>query len=174
MINLDNARKYCREDISLIENYEQASKDLLETWHLHHRKESEYSMKELKDLGLYHKRPASELVFLTKSQHHSLHNKGKHHSEEARRKMSETRKGIPKSEEHKKKISINHADFSGEKNGRAKQVNQIDTNTGKTIKTWTCAVEASKQLGINNSSISQCCSGKRKSAGGFIWRYADI
>lgn len=33
--------------------------------------------------------------------------------------------------------------------------------------------EASRQTGICNVSISSCCLGKQKSAGGFIWRYKD-
>ena len=31
--------------------------------------------------------------------------------------------------------------------------------------------EAERETGISNSNISQCCQGKRKSAGGFMWRY---
>lgn len=34
------------------------------------------------------------------------------------------------------------------------------------------AAEAGRQLGIYANSISGCCTGKRKSAGGFTWRYA--
>lgn len=33
--------------------------------------------------------------------------------------------------------------------------------------------EAKRYLNIDGSSISACCRGKRKSAGGFIWKYAD-
>lgn len=50
--------------------------------------------------GLYFKRPASELVFLTKGEHKGLHNSskpgtmlGKKHSESAKRKMSLAHKG---------------------------------------------------------------------------------
>ena len=38
---------------------------------------------------------------------------------------------------------------------------------------WASISEASKQTGINLSSISACCRGKRKSAGGFYWHYSD-
>jgi len=69
---------------------------------------------------LYYNRPASELIFLTISEHfafpHSEESKhktseamkGKKHSEETRRKLSEAHKGKklpPFSEEHKQKIS---------------------------------------------------------------------
>ena len=33
--------------------------------------------------------------------------------------------------------------------------------------------EASEKLGINKSNISSCCKMKRKTAGGFIFRYKD-
>lgn len=33
-------------------------------------------------------------------------------------------------------------------------------------------MEAERQTGIYNASISACCKGKRKRAGGYIWKYA--
>ena len=50
-------------------------------------------------------------------------------------------------------------------------VNQY-TLEGKFIKTWSCMREIEYQLGFNQGSISHCCQGERKSASGFIWRYA--
>ena len=104
MINEKNAKAYCSDDISLIENYNEAVNDKTQSWELHHRLESELnkSVQELKDLNLYFNRPADELIFLTKSEHSSLHQKlnnnfrckkkngmlGRHHTEESRRKMS--------------------------------------------------------------------------------------
>lgn len=44
----------------------------------------------------------------------------------------------------------------------------------KFIKEWNSATEAAKELGIANQSISSCCLGKRKSAGGFKWKYSII
>ena len=35
------------------------------------------------------------------------------------------------------------------------------------------AIEASRQLGIDQGSITRCCQGKRKLAGGFYWQYSD-
>ena len=35
------------------------------------------------------------------------------------------------------------------------------------------AREAERMTGINNSSITKCCKGKRKSTGGYVWYYAD-
>ena len=100
MINEKSANAYCRDDISLIENYDKAINDKTQTWDCHHRKESQYSVDELVDIGEYYNRPACELIFLTKSEHMKLHHlgkptwiKGKHHSAETRKKMSEAQKG---------------------------------------------------------------------------------
>lgn len=66
------------------------------------------------DEGRYWGVPASDLIFLTKSEHSILHTEGennhwfgKHHSEETKAKMSESHKGKHRtfSEEHKRKIS---------------------------------------------------------------------
>ena len=51
---------------------------------------------------------------------------------------------------------------------KAKRVKQFDID-GQYIKTWDAIVDAQKTLNIGH--ISQCCSGKRKTAGGFIWKY---
>lgn len=78
-----NAKKFCSEDISLIENYDKAIADTTKTWDCHHRLEldgeAERSMSEMKRVGLYFNRPASELIFLTHKDHMSLHLKGKTH-----------------------------------------------------------------------------------------------
>lgn len=39
MINYDQAKRYCAEDISKIENFEDAALDTTETWDIHHRRE---------------------------------------------------------------------------------------------------------------------------------------
>ena len=76
MISEANAKKYCAEDISLIENYKEAvsSKEL---YHCHHRLEIQddkcYFAKELKQMNLYYGRPASELIFLKARDHKDLH-----------------------------------------------------------------------------------------------------
>ena len=44
----------------------------------------------------------------------------------------------------------------------------------KGIKYTECKdLEKMKELGINHAHISDCCQGKRKTAGGFIWKYAE-
>ena len=56
---------------------------------------------------------------------------------------------------------------------KAKPVLQLDKETGALIREWQCASDAARELGIRNSSISLCCSGKCKTAGGFKWQYID-
>lgn len=50
-------------------------------------------------------------------------------------------------------------------------VHQIDMNTGEIIKTWNSTREVQRKLGISN--VSSVCNGKRKTMGGFIWKYAE-
>ena len=110
-------KRYCK-DIENVENYEKAKKDNFKGWHCHHRLETHNSVgerrlvdiaaAELKALGMYYNRPASELIFLTIREHNAFKkgkpgpNKGKKFSEEARRKMSEAKKGKPSNHKGKK------------------------------------------------------------------------
>lgn len=55
---------------------------------------------------------------------------------------------------------------------QSKPVQQLDKSTGELLKTFPSAVEAERVAGIHHGNISRCCCGKRKSAGGYVWRYA--
>ena len=93
---------YCK-DYKNIENYDKALADNFKNWDCHHRLETHNSdgerrlvgitTDELKALGMYYNRPADELIFLPSSEHSRLHTKGKHHSEEAKKKIREALKG---------------------------------------------------------------------------------
>lgn len=43
---------------------------------------------------------------------------------------------------------------------------------GNEIRYWQCARSITKELGMSQTSITQCCDGKRHTAYGFKWRYA--
>lgn len=43
------------------------------------------------------------------------------------------------------------------------------TKSGEIIKIYKSRIEAEKETGIAHESISMCCNGKLKSAGGYIW-----
>ena len=68
-----------KEELELIENYEQALSDDFVGWNIHHRKETGegLSMQYLIDNNLYYNRPASELIFLTASEHTKIHHTSK-------------------------------------------------------------------------------------------------
>lgn len=107
MINEKNAKKYCKEELSKIENYDKAIADTAQVWVLHHRTEIWWNCTahDLIANECYYNRKACELIFLTRSEHRKLHNKGRHLSEETRRKLSEALKGLRHSEESRKKMS---------------------------------------------------------------------
>ena len=121
MISISNVKKFCKDDLNLIENYDKAISDTTQVWDCHHRLEIELnvSRQQLKDMGRYFNVPANELIFLTHSDHRRLHATGKQQSEVTREKRSIAMKGKPapmkgkpapwhahpKSEETKRKMS---------------------------------------------------------------------
>jgi hypothetical protein len=42
---------------------------------------------------------------------------------------------------------------------------------GSFIKKYVSSSEAERANGITQSKVGECCRGKRKTAGGFIWKY---
>lgn len=99
MINEWRAKRYCKDDISKIENYDKAIADTTQTWHIHHRLELTldgefaHTHEELKRMDMYYNRPYFELIFLTNSEHCKLGKKGKALSDDTRQKLSESKKG---------------------------------------------------------------------------------
>ena len=105
MINEKQVKKFCKEDITKIKNYDLAIADKTQTWDCHHMTETWWncSKKELIENECYYGRKACELIFLTKAEHRRLHNMNM--SEETRRKLSESHKGKKLSEETRRKLS---------------------------------------------------------------------
>ena len=112
MINEKQARRYCRENITLIKNYAEAVVDTTRMWICHHINGEPFTgfcKKDLKKMNMYYKRPASELKFVTRKMHEDIHgsckkagksckggtpwNKGKAPSKETRNKLSEASTG---------------------------------------------------------------------------------
>ena len=93
MINIRTTKSKCRGDFSLIQNYDKAISDKEHIWDCHHRLGTIIPMKKLLEMDLYYHRPSLELIFLLHSDHSKLHNKGKHLSDETRKKLSEKLKG---------------------------------------------------------------------------------
>ena len=87
--------------------------------------------------------------------------KGKKLTPEQCANISRATKGKPKSfrtEEHKKKLR--------------KPVKQLDLQ-GNFIRLWEAVSFAGNELNIDYTSISKCCNGKARTAGGFIWRWEN-
>ena len=98
---------------------------------------------------------------------------GKNHSEETRAKQSEVyhNKSDKELAEISRKISkANKGNFTGEKNPRATLVDRFDKE-GNYIDTKYQFEYV--QLGFNAGNISLCCKGKRKSTGGYVFKYHD-
>ena len=84
---------------------------------------------------------------------------GKHHSEESKRKNSESRKGKCVGTENVKSRSI-----------------LCFTKSGEFIREFVCQGDALEWLGRNrrdNAQISKCCNGKAKTAHGYIWKFKE-
>lgn len=148
MINEEKAKRYCCEDLSLIENYATAIADS-KLWECHHRAETDEYLthKELIAQDRYWNRPASELIFLTRSSHKKLHyDVGTY--ENAREATAESNVKL-----------------------KSKKVLQF-MKSGAFVQDWPSMKEIERQLGFATSNIAACCLGKRKSAYGFVWRYS--
>ena len=98
MICIKTAKKFCKDDITLIENYDKAISDQTQTYECHHRLEltleGEHanSVQDLIRLDMYYHRPYFELIFLTKSDHYKLHLPYRN-TEEFKRKIGDSSKG---------------------------------------------------------------------------------
>lgn len=76
------------------------------------------------------------------------------------------------SEEHKAKQSASmKGKLLGKKSPRSVPIIQL-TMDGEFVKQWDCLSDVERELGIGVPSITHCCRGRQKSAGGFKWTYA--
>ena len=97
--------------------------------------------------------------------------KGKHHTLESRLKMSNSHKGVPLSEKHRKniseagkgrKLSEESRKKIGEKN--SKKVMCVEKNT-----IFNSLNEASKIMNVSYKGLSYCCCRGKGTCGGFHW-----
>ena len=130
MINERRARSYCKEDLSKIKNYDKAIADTTQVWDCHHMTETWWncSKQELIDNECYYNRKACELIFLTKAEHTRLHNKCRTVTDETRRKISESHKGLTCSGETRKKMSESHKNISDETRRKLSEATKGENN----------------------------------------------
>lgn len=67
---------------------------------------------------------------------------------------------------------FNNAAF-GSDNANSVHVLQY-TKDGKLVKKWDCISDAARHFNCNPSTISNCMSGKLKTAHGFVWRHEGV
>lgn len=107
-------------------------------------------------------------------------------SDDARRRIGDSHRGKPLSEEHKEKLrkahvgiklgrpsaeAIKHRQEGGV--GRPRKPVAQYSKTGEFIRCWDAILFAATTLGISQTNIIMVCNGKRKTAGGFVWAYAN-
>jgi len=111
---------------------------------------------------------------------------------EASRKASATRKGVPLTKDHIKSLIKSHKGMTGKKQSEefkrimserfkgiptgiingAKRVEQYETD-GTFLKEWESIRSAAVSVGLKSgNTITWCCEGKQKTAGGFAWKFA--
>ncbi len=111
-------------------------------------------------------------------------NKNNFLSLESKRKMSNSHKGKIQLSETKKKISLankktwKERDKSSKRKGISnsklfKIILQFDLE-GNFLKEWVGIKNTSEILNIYEDGIINCCKGKQKTCGGFIWKYKSI
>ena len=173
MINEYCARRFCKEDISKIKNYDKAIADTTQTWHCHHMTETWWncSKQDLIDNECYYNRKACELIFLTPAEHMRLHMKertgeknpfyGNHHSEETIRKISECMicnkhmKGKHHSAESRKKIAET---LKGRKLSEETRKKVSEASKGRTLSDETrkkISEAAKRQWALKKESINE-------------------
>lgn len=92
---------------------------------------------------------------------------GTKRTDEFKQKMSEVRKGRKVAPDVLKKRRT-----KGVYNNMARAVLQYDTG-GNFIKEYSFIGEAAACTNTHTPNISKCCSGKRKTTGGFVWKYKE-
>ena len=108
-----------------------------------------------------------------------MSNYAKNRTEEHRLHLSESLKGEKNphkgktiSDDNKQKMAEGRRNSEKRKQMFNTKVIQYDKDMN-IIKIWDSISQVNKELKIDISCISKVCQGKRKTAGGYIWRYAD-
>ena len=138
---------FCRNP-ELIENYAEAIADETQTWDVHHRLESCFTQKFLKEMNLYYDVEPEALIFLTRKEHCKV-------DSFCRRIGNIEKRHGPHSEETKRKI------------GKALSKKVLCVETGEVFESTR---DAQRKTGVKGH-ISEVCNGKRKTIGGFHWRW---
>ena len=146
----------------------------------HRQKLSNSNKGHKHNLGKHHSLETKQKISIAKKDHKcysqewkdkkSIIMKGKKWTEEHKQKISKALLGKPKSEQHKLNMMKNRKNvIDGVKLSNSKVVIQFDL-AGNFINQWNSPSEAKK---IYKGDICACCSGRQKTAGGFVWKYKN-
>lgn len=95
--------------------------------------------------------------------------RGRKVSEETRKKISDSNTGVKRSNETKEKLRISHI---GKKSHNVRAVIKMDLD-GNELEEYESMMEASRKNNASEKCIQACCSGRRKTTGGYKWKYKD-
>lgn len=104
-------KMYCKDDLSKIENYQEAVSDTENKWELHHRLELTldgefaHTQAELIRMNMYYHRPAFELIFMKEDEHHKLHGQFHKMTNDGIQMIKNKNTGRKRTDEQKKLIS---------------------------------------------------------------------
>ena len=154
---LHKLKRYCSEELSNIENYQEALESP-ELYDLHHKLGLIYSKNELLENGLYYNRPAAELIFLSHTEHAKLHSINRVVSEETRQKISIGNKGkstwikdTHRSEETKSKISNSLKGHLPYRTGPLPEEAKQKLRKPKLICKWLTPAGEIKEMALNHA-----------------------
>lgn len=99
--------------------------------------------------------------------------RGQEYTERRRKNMSISSKRKWKNEEYRKRmIDVHKGLQSGKKHSMSKAVIQYSMD-GKFIRSFGSMGEAQRITGIQHQQISDCCRGKQASCHGYVWRFKE-
>ena len=93
---------------------------------------------------------------------------GKHHTDESRKKMSKAQKG-----EKNPMYGRTHTENTRNKIAIAKGGKPFVAIKDGKVKIFTSQTECSRVLGIHRGSVNSCLKGRRKSTGGYTFKYIE-
>ena len=96
----------------------------------------------------------------------SIRHRGVKKTEDHIKKMSNERKGKPQTDARIAILKRIH-------NNQKKKIVQICIKTGTILNIFDGIIDASLHTGIVNQNINECALNKRKSAGGYHWKYYE-
>lgn len=99
-------------------------------------------------------------------------NKGKEFSEGSRNKMSIAKKGVSPWNKGKQFSEDSKRKMSEAKKGKSLKPVEMILESGEVIKNFDSVTIAADYVGLKANTISMVCTGKRKRAGGHIFRFA--